>query len=286
MQQYFLFLIFALLQVTRNDQRPWARRAWEKDIKSSVELPSTQDFSTPQGRTDQQDTNRRLNQAQSTRHMSSRLDINSDLCFMGRWELLVELRVRFQKQGWGSKAELFVLCVMFENYWGLTRYHCWFHMGSSNSLSAGQSLHSLRDALLLRRFSYCCSAHKTYTQSQAMTIGLFCALKREETILHASEGANNWTPPLTRSSSDSCLVVCSALRFILRGWLRCLNKKWSSRAPICREEDRLRKWHNTSHLLAEACCAGQETSLSLAKGTGIQFWMEQQRRQFHHSDSK
>lgn len=49
-----------------------------------------------------------------------------------------------------------------------------------------------------------------------------------------------WTSqkqPLTRSSSDSRLVMWSALRFILLGWLRCLNKKWSSRAPICTEQD-------------------------------------------------
>lgn len=43
--------------------------------------------------------------------------------------------------------------------------------------------------------------------------------------------------PLTRSSSDSRLVMWSALRLIRRGWLRCLNKKWSCRAPICRGED-------------------------------------------------
>lgn len=48
----------------------------------------------------------------------------------------------------------------------LTRYHCWFHMGSSNSLSTGQSLQSLRAARLLRLFSYCCSAHSTCTHKQ------------------------------------------------------------------------------------------------------------------------
>lgn len=42
---------------------------------------------------------------------------------------------------------------------------------------------------------------------------------------------------LTLSSSDNRLVMWSALRLILRGWLRCLNRKWSWRAPICRGED-------------------------------------------------
>lgn len=64
--------------------------------------------------------------------------------------------------------------------------------------------------------------------------------------------------PLTRSSSDSRLVMWSALRFILLGWLRCLNKKWSCRAPIWGEEDIrwgwifYRKWHNTSYPVAES----------------------------------
>lgn len=39
----------------------------------------------------------------------------------------------------------------------LTRYHCWFHIGSLKRFSA----ESVTAARLVRFFSYCCSAHDT-----------------------------------------------------------------------------------------------------------------------------
>lgn len=72
--------------------------------------------------------------------------------------------------------------------------------------------------------------------------------------------------PLTRSSSDSRLVMRSALRFILLGWLRCLNKKWSSRAPICGEEDtRQAEERKRNNLVWCLSCRSRDSYMSLEK---------------------
>lgn len=71
----------------------------------------------------------------------------------------------FSINAWSAALCCACLCEWLSHWW-LTRYHCWFHMGSSNSLSTGQSRHPPRDARLLRLFSYCCSAHSTYKQAR------------------------------------------------------------------------------------------------------------------------
>lgn len=141
-----------------------------------------------------------------------------------RPDLNLNLPRNVSNTGW-SDGKLIEFLILSQRSWKLTRYHCWFHMGSSNSLSTGQSLQSLKAARLLRRFSYCCSAHSTCAHAQ-----------RRSHLSSKTNGSHTdkkiLTGSLTRSSSDSCLVMCSLLRLILRGWLRCLNKKWFSRAPI------------------------------------------------------
>lgn len=125
--------------------------------------------STSQGRAEEQHSTRRT---QNTQHMTSRINQMRAVVHgaLGPW---LEPLLGF----FGRCIQVCVLHEMFKPCWRLTRYHCWFHMGSSNSLSAGQSLHSLRDALLLRRFSYCCSAHNTCAHRRTETFGLFSPLK-------------------------------------------------------------------------------------------------------------
>lgn len=279
------------------------RAQWGQSSEQCGAVQHSQGLSTSQRRTDRLQANRRPNQTQSRQHMTSIVSINLDLWLMEHWKgHSVQIffwnmyRHLYTSTSYILKSRhllnflciclesliqysvLCVYCMILKLSRRLTRYHCWFHMGSSNSLSTGQSLHSLRDARLLRRFSYCCSAHSTCTHKT----GSFNVLRWEMrwTELHRSESKDATHPIILRQLLGDVVGTSfhSARMFAM------LEQEMVFQGPNLQRGRHERgwmfdgKWHNTSHLVTKGCRAGLKTSLFLTKASATNT------KQFAHSE--